>query len=431
MGKRAKTSRKGKKAWRANISTADTDDFITRQALEDRSGGPLDAVPDDSLFFVDKSKDVTIERKTKKHREKILHCDSVLQRNSLIPPLRAPLKPKRKRKDRDTAKPPSKKKSALETVVAQDGGDGEEEMAVSADVWEAGHGTETLDENTFIPKTGKKKMQKLAKSAPPVEVPAVEIDAPGCSYNPTFEDHQDALGLAVAQEMQKVYKKDLEPPRVPKTVHVHGFPVEQEDVFFLDADADDEDEEEDEGTVVAGDGPSAGSRAVKVKKLTRADLNRIQRRRANVRVEREKREKLKLKKDVLRLPEIIEDITNQNDEAEKVRLRRKIARAERRAHEPPRLGKHKFKPAPVQVLLTEEVTGSLRQIKGCYTLARERFKSLQRRGILEPRVKSGRNQRKKRIEYEQGSRGQKERDMHASREAEKETSRHALAVVSL
>lgn len=41
---------------------------------------------------------------------------------------------------------------------------------------------------------------------------------------------QDALGLAVAQEMQKVYKKDLEPPRVPKTVHVHGFPVEQEDV---------------------------------------------------------------------------------------------------------------------------------------------------------------------------------------------------------
>lgn len=56
MGKRAKTSRKGKKAWRANISTADTDDFITRQALEDRSGGPLDAVPDDSLFFVDKSK---------------------------------------------------------------------------------------------------------------------------------------------------------------------------------------------------------------------------------------------------------------------------------------------------------------------------------------------------------------------------------------
>ncbi|KAL2652568.1 hypothetical protein R1flu_020696 [Riccia fluitans] len=423
MGKNSKSSRKGKKAWRANISTADTDEFITQQALEERSGGPLDAVPSESLFFVDKSKDTTIEKKTKKHREKILHCDSVLQRNSLVPPLKAAPKPKRKRKEKDGAKPPSKKPAAL-SIVTRDEAD--EPKNLPCDVWEEGDGNVSSDPGT---QTKKKKKKRLAIAAPHVEVPAVEIDAPGCSYNPTFADHQEALGVAVAQEMVKIYQKDLKPPKVPRIVRGPGHPIDEEDLFFLEADADDEDEEEDEGVVVDGSLPSAGSRAVKVKKLTKADLNRIARRKANLRAEQEKKEKLKLKKDVLRLPEIIEDIKDHDEEAEKLRLRRKVARAERRAQEPPRLGKHKFKPARVQVLLTEEVTGSLRQIKGCYTLARDRFKSLERRGIIEPRVKVGRPTRKKRVEYVQGSKGQKAREMHEAREAERELSKHALAVV--
>lgn len=37
--------------------------------------------------------------------------------------------------------------------------------------------------------------------------------------------------------------------------------------------------------------------------------------------------------------------------------------AERAAVEPPRLGKHRFEAAPVAVLTSDEVTGSLRQIK--------------------------------------------------------------------
>lgn len=39
---------------------------------------------------------------------------------------------------------------------------------------------------------------------------------------------QDALGLAVAQEMQKVYKRELEPLPIPLTVP--GVPIDEEDV---------------------------------------------------------------------------------------------------------------------------------------------------------------------------------------------------------
>jgi nucleolar protein 53 len=53
--KKKKSSRKGTKAWRSNISTAEEDDFAQRSARDERSGGSLAALPDETLFFVDKS----------------------------------------------------------------------------------------------------------------------------------------------------------------------------------------------------------------------------------------------------------------------------------------------------------------------------------------------------------------------------------------
>jgi nucleolar protein 53 len=85
----------------------------------------------------------------------------------------------------------------------------------------------------------------------------------------------------------------------------------------------------------------------------------------------------------------------------------------------------------VQVLLTEEVTGSLRKLKGYPLLVRERFKSLQRRGILEPRMPTQKKTKRRRVAYEQGSRGLKEREMHAAMLAEREAKKQGLAVVSL
>lgn len=55
MGK-AKTSRKGKKAWRKNIDSGEHDALVEKTAKEARIGGPLDQLPDAALFFVDKDK---------------------------------------------------------------------------------------------------------------------------------------------------------------------------------------------------------------------------------------------------------------------------------------------------------------------------------------------------------------------------------------
>ena len=46
------------------------------------------------------------------------------------------------------------------------------------------------------------------------QMAAVEVDAAGCSYNPEFSEHQEALAVAVAHETQKLLDRELE-PKVP------------------------------------------------------------------------------------------------------------------------------------------------------------------------------------------------------------------------
>jgi nucleolar protein 53 len=58
------------------------------------------------------------------------------------------------------------------------------------------------------------------------------------------------------------------------------------------------------------------------------------------------------------------------------------------------------------VLTSDELTGSLRQLKPCFTVAKDRFKALQKRGLLEPRVPKARRRGRK-VAYEHGARTEK------------------------
>ena len=65
-----------------------------------------------------------------------------------------------------------------------------------------------------------------------------------------------------------------------------------------------------------------------------------------------------------------------------------------------------------QVLLSSEVTGSLRRLKAAPMLAKDRFKSLQKSGIIEPRLPVPKRRVKRRT-YIQGERGERIREGHA------------------
>lgn len=421
MGKKSKskTSRKGKREWRKNIGTAEVDAFVEQEALVERTGGALDQLPSEALFFVDTSKDTQTARKVDKHRGKVLHADSILERNSLIPVLKEPGHSTKKRKDRDHAMPlgaKAKLKPTTTTEVAEPKpvSKGKDLGLGFFDAW-----------GNVSDEAGKGK--KKAAKRETISAPAVEVDMPGCSYNPSFDDHQEALGAAVADEMKKVINKELQPK--PVQIHVPGDALTEEDMFFLDVDKEeDEAEEEDDAEAGAGDTQSKGK---KFKKLTRADINRKARRKAVMKAESERIKKQKLKVDLQKLPEIQDGIKEEDGEKEKRRIRRVVSREEKRALGPPRLGRHKFKPEPKQVLLSSEITGSLRKLKAYPVLIRDRFRSLQRRGILETRVPVKRKEKKRWVEIKQGTRGDKEREMHAATLAEKEALKQGLAVLPL
>ncbi|KAH9767376.1 Ribosome biogenesis protein NOP53 [Citrus sinensis] len=301
MGKIAKGSRKGKKAWRANISTEDIEDFFEQSNKDALSGGSLSQLPNDSLFYVDNSKDLSVKRKIEKHREKVLRCDSVLQKNPFVQALPS-AKPKQKKKSKKENKDVVKEKDETRDGQKNDGAS----ASGMVDIWaNEGEG----DNPKKVPK--------------PSVIPAVEVEASGCSYNPTFESHQESLAQAVAEEMQKVYRKELGPEPVPITVP--GEVINDEDHILTIASSP-----------------------------------------------------------ICSLPNIIEEITKEDEEKQKRHIRRVVAMQERLKVRPPRLGKHKFEPAPTQVLLSEEITGSLRKLKGCCTLVKDRFKSLEKRGLIVP-----------------------------------------------
>ncbi|XP_020884157.1 uncharacterized protein At2g40430 isoform X2 [Arabidopsis lyrata subsp. lyrata] len=286
MGKKSKTSRKGKKAWRANISTEDIEDFFEKTTKDALSGGNLSAAPSEDLFHVDKSHDLPVKRKIEKHRERVLRVDSILKKNPFVQ-----LVP--------SSKP--KLKKSKKTIVIED--------------------------------KAPKQVQKN------VGDDSVMVDLWG---DDSKEDLRYFLELGNVGEGEN-----------------------NEDV---------ENEVSEAGNIFAR----------KTKRVTRVELNKRCRQKALRKKETKEKAKEKILNEIDSLPNILEEIAREDEDKQNKHLRRVIAKEEVLKIRPPRLGKYKFEAPPVQVLLTEEMTGSLRKLKACCTLARDRFKSLEKRGILVP-----------------------------------------------
>lgn len=59
------------------------------------------------------------------------------------------------------------------------------------------------------------------------------------------------------------------------------------------------------------------------------------------------------------------------------------------------------------MLLSEEIDGSLRRLKGMPLLAKDRFKALQKQGLIEPRLRIEPMMRRKRVAYQTGDRSER------------------------
>ncbi|KAK9810567.1 hypothetical protein WJX73_001246 [Symbiochloris irregularis] len=227
--------------------------------------------------------------------------------------------------------------------------------------------------------------------------------------------HEDALADAVAAEVSKANALLLRAkPPAKFDLFSNSF---EDDLSILQTPEDielDEDEDPDQA-----DG--AARSHSQPRRKTQADRNKAERLRKENQALAERRAQKQKKQDLAALAALQAEIDAAEAERELRRRRRAAVRAERAAAEPARLGKQKYTPLPTQVLLTEELGTGLRAMRAAPVLMKDRFKALQRRGLIETRLPVRGRRPGRRIAYQPGDRA----DRAAASQAELDSLRRA------
>ncbi|KAJ3414070.1 hypothetical protein HDV05_007104 [Chytridiales sp. JEL 0842] len=402
-------SRKGKKSWRKNVDITDVEQKLDSMRTEERLGGVLHAKANDQLFSIDKKGDTKV-RESLKHRK--LRIDEILTPSSSITP---PTRPNRistivkvatlpngkvkvasknnVQKIEQMAKRKAAQMESKESGAGPKASKKKKTVQGHVDLWGEGPSEEPAEETeklefaveitTVKPVKKPKLPDQKAK-----HVEAVKITDAGASYRPTFEDHQAILQKALDLEEEKI-------ARTEKLQAQMAYPPELDnldDETFFQSDSEDEEAEEQNTESIDDDG---SKKLKEPKRKTRAQRNKERARAAKEAEEARRKEQEQVLKQIDVLPKIETFVEQHISIIEDNTTKRSQLREAEALKGPKQVGPHKFKEAPIEIKLTEELTETLRELKPEGNLFKDRFLSLQERSLIEPRVPVGKRQRYK------------------------------------
>ncbi|XP_018411509.1 PREDICTED: glioma tumor suppressor candidate region gene 2 protein [Nanorana parkeri] len=410
--KRKRVNRNKKKNWKRHSDVQDVEEFLDDVRLQERTaGGLLAEKKDESLFFVDTGNEQK-DSKVNKRREKPLRIDLILQPDSKVPvpkdilshqiPNGQKLKRKRERVEKLEKKgvlPRSERllRAQLNKPKTLKPEANNNPSRGFYDMWGDNNPLDSALEGKdqwFLQQTKKghvKRPDRLNKK--PSQLPAVEVAAPGASYNPTYESHQVLLLQAHEVEVKKL-KEEEKLERQLKLPAGAQLPTEESRLQELceglvEESEDDMGEEESEAQKTA----CMPRRERKTERQRRKEKEAKFRK---VRQDAEKTDRLR-RQGLFQLKSLHASLKTRQGEL----LKRKKLREEKRklqALQPRRLGRLRYKEPDIDVLLSEELTDSLRKIKPEGSLAKDRFKSFQKRSLIEPRERA-KFKRKLKVKY--------------------------------
>ncbi len=226
----------------------------------------------------------------------------------------------------------------------------------------------------------------------PSDLSAVSAPHGGASYNPSYADHQDLLRKAWVAEINKdaaQHKIDYHTTRMfPKASEA---PTEQtwlkEMTEGIGQEEDEEQDhvvEEEEEEKEDEDMPRREVGKLKTRKQRRQYKERMAEER---KVKRAKKTK-EVEQDVFRLRSLKREIAGEERRISERSAKRAAEKLMRERTQPAMLSKHKFQEADLEIKLSEELTGNLRSLKPEGNLLEDRYKSMQRRNMVETRVKT-------------------------------------------
>lgn len=222
---------------------------------------------------------------------------------------------------------------------------------------------------------------------------ADELPTAGVSYNPAAEAHAALIATALQEEQERLAKEDkeaLEIETLGQVVEgrranadtedmVNGMRIGRADGVPLDASDDDDDEAEAEDAF----------RPKQTKRKTQAQRNKSLRAREAKEAAKHEATRKKMEKHVAAAKAFSKSAEARNKaHAESARQRKAAAEARERAGFTggEKVGRHRVGKKAVEVQLGEDLAESLRQLKPEGNLFKDRFLSLQRRALLEPRA---------------------------------------------
>ncbi|XP_013790371.1 ribosome biogenesis protein NOP53-like isoform X2 [Limulus polyphemus] len=387
--RKARVNKNKKKSWRKHVDIKEVEDYLEEKRVEEKTGGPVSEKPDEALFYLHKKNNPQENPGKEKSWKKPLRCHDILLPNSaVVPPIKpcqrrfvsgkknrlralrkaSNLKKKKKYHEERTTKEPQLNRQVSDPDIWKD-----DESNVKEEDFVTYYNEITRKRTPKIPNHHYQKPSLL----PPIEVPH-----PGASYNPAFDEHQELLQEALTKEMkhehedkklQRALKVNLCEPEFLQKMWLSEMSQGLDDV--VDEPEDDTVEEQLKSSYIRPEVRKTKS------KRRREKERKLQKKKSD-------EEKLKRKRDheVYRLRSIKRDISS-SEEMSKARQQRKQQMLAGKMYRPLRLGRYKFQEQDLELNLTEELTGSLRSVKVDGNILEDRYKSFQKRNIIEPRVR--------------------------------------------
>eukprot|EP00090_Calanus_glacialis_P044188 TRINITY_DN7861_c1_g1_i1.p1 TRINITY_DN7861_c1_g1~~TRINITY_DN7861_c1_g1_i1.p1 ORF type:complete len:512 (-),score=201.98 TRINITY_DN7861_c1_g1_i1:73-1557(-) len=445
-----KASKKNKKSWRKNVDMTAVNQHLEEERFEERVGGSFAARSNDELFTIEKDAKAVPEKRNRKEVKK-LRCFANLEglpgaadpkplRNFTLKPEdrenpivtdmklkkiqggkiqkkfvegKADRQKFKKMKEDTKAEAMTRRRTEFDFDLW---GKSEEPKLPSAEwVKQIAITHAALGTGKFVPK-----FAKTRKITTGTNVGAVEVPDAGASYNPTVEDHQTLLWKAAMVEIEK--EKELQrlersttgmfPSRKNAPTEKSYIKEMSEGIVELNADekstevdgdeSEDEEAEADapEGVEEDGDAKKSGIKKSGILKPKTRRQKRDQRGRMFEEQKKARERDLKIKEiEISRLKSINKELKADEVQSVENEEKRKVA-LEKKMSGPLKLSNYNYEPQEIEIKLSDELTGNLRNLKQEGSLLEDRFKSMQRRNMIEVRVKQKTVKRLKKKTYE-------------------------------
>lgn len=395
------TSRKGKKAWRKNIDIEDIQDGLetVREVERDVGVKDMSMLQTDQLFQVDIDGDEKL--KTKKERNsKPMKADEILGRRSKVPALNASHKAKRSQREGLSKKEvhklldrAGKNPYSTRNLVERQGLG----KAPDYDLWGSEEAKPAKDSfisdlkqatshnvATVAPKTLKETPLSLKKNREKED--AVSLPHAGKSYNPTIEAWQTLIQEAHENESKReAHRLKLEEEKNRIQLIIENFDDNGE-LSEDDSDNDEEDEEEEKQDESSNGKESLSvNKPVENKKKLKTQRNKEARHNKRLKLDSQVKALKKQIRDLQNIPLLLKEAEAQIEAA--LQSNNKAVPGTTKRKSAPKFSRNQnFIETPLEIKLSDELTDSLRLLKPEGNLAIDRFRSLQDRGLIEPRV---------------------------------------------